>query len=94
MFCLHIDVQALDVSYAGNFGYLRRTSTWPTTDADLTLPAPGSSGSLSDASTVVVDTTVAKVATVTTSVADGIYGVGEDIVLLVTFTAAVGVVDR
>ena len=81
------------MSYAGNFGYLRRTSTRPTTDADLTLPAPGSSGSLSDASTVVVDTTVAKVATVSTSFPDGIYGVGEDIVLLVTFTAAVEV-DR
>lgn len=81
------------MSYAGNFGYLRRTSTWPTTDADLTLPGPGSLNSLSGVSAVVVDTTVAKVVTVSTSLVDGIYGVGEEILLLVTFTSAVEV-DR
>lgn len=81
------------MSYAGNFGYLRRTSTWPTTDVDLTLPAPGSSGSLSDTLTIVVDTTVAKVVDVRTSVVDGIYGVGEEIPLSINFTSAV-TVDR
>ncbi|CAM9804617.1 unnamed protein product, partial [Scytosiphon promiscuus] len=87
------ELSALDVSYAGNFGYLRRVSTWPTTDADLTLPEPGSSGSLSGDphSVVVVDTTVARVVAVNTSVASGVYGVGEEIMLRVTFTAAVGV---
>ncbi|CAM9908328.1 unnamed protein product [Ectocarpus sp. 12 AP-2014] len=77
--------------YAGNFGYLRRTSTWPTTDADLTLPEPGSSGSLSGGNVVVVDTKVARVIAVNTSLADGVYGVGEEIPLLVTFTSAVSV---
>lgn len=82
------------MSHAGNFGYLRRTSTWPTTDADLTLPEPGNPGSLIYASTVVVNTAVAKVVTVSTSLGDGIYGVGEEILLLVTFTSAVEVMDR
>lgn len=79
--------------YAGNFGYLRRTSTWPTTDADLTLPIPGSSGSLSgdSLSLVVVDTRVARVVAVNTSLANGVYGVGEEVLLLVTFSSAVGV---
>lgn len=81
------------MSYAGNYGYLRRVSTWPTTDADLTLPEPGSSGSLSSdpSSIVAVDTTVARVVAVNTSLASGVYGVGEEIVLMVTFTSAVGV---
>ncbi|CAM9705178.1 unnamed protein product, partial [Ectocarpus sp. 4 AP-2014] len=74
-----------------NFGYLRRTSTWPTTDADLTLPEPGSSGSLSGGNVVVVDTKVARVIAVNTRLADGVYGVGEEIPLLVTFTSAVSV---
>ncbi|CAM9670686.1 unnamed protein product, partial [Hapterophycus canaliculatus] len=89
----HGELSALDVSYAGNFGYLRRVSTWPTTDADLTLPEPGSSASLSGdpGSIVVVDTTVARPIAVNTSLASGVYGVGEEIMLLVTFTSAVGV---
>lgn len=80
------------MTYAGNFGYLRRTSTWPTTDADLTLPVPGSSGSLSGdpLALVAVDTRVAKVVAVNTSLANGVYGVGEEVPLLVTFSAAVG----
>lgn len=68
-------------------------STWPTTDADLTLPEPGSPASLSRdlRFVVVVDTTVARVVTVNTSLASGVYGVGEEIMLTVTFTSAVGV---
>ena len=83
--------KALDVSYAGNFGYLRRTSTSPTTDADLTLPQPGSLGSLSNFTSIVVDTSVARVIAVNSSLADGSYGVGEEILLLVTFSSSVGV---
>lgn len=81
------------MSYAGNFGYLRRTSTWPTTDADLTLPIPGSPGSLSGdpLSLLVVDTRVAKVVAVNTSLTSGVYGVGEEVLLLVIFSSAVGV---
>lgn len=86
--------QALDVSYAGNFGYLRRTATQPTTDADLTLPQPGSSGSLSAvAPNLVLNTAVASVVSVETSLDNGTYGVGEEIPLLVTFAATVEV-DR
>ena len=83
--------KALDVRYAGNCGYLRRTSTSPTTDADLTLPEPGSLGSLSNLTSVVVDTSVARVIAVNSSLADGSYGVGEEILLLVTFSSSVGV---
>lgn len=83
--------KALDVRYAGNVGYLRRAATSPITDADLTLPTPGSSGSLSDLVSVVVDTSVARVNAVNTTLADGSYGVGEEVLLLVTFTSSVGV---
>lgn len=77
--------------YAGNFGYLRRISTSPTTDADLTLPEPGSLGSLSNLTSVVVDTSVARVIAVNSSLPDGSYGVGEEILLLITFSSSVGV---
>lgn len=83
--------QALDVKYAGNTGYLRRASTSPTTDADLTLPSPGSSGSLSDFASIVLDTTAPRVESINTSLANSSYGVGQEVTLLVTFTAPVGV---
>lgn len=81
--------QALDVNYAGNIGYLRRASTSPTTDADLTLPSPGTSGSLSDSVAIAIDTTVSQIAYVNTTVANGSYGVGQEVPVLLTFTVPV-----
>lgn len=83
--------KALDVRYAGNVGYLRRASTSPTTDADLVLPTPGSSGSLSEHASIVIDTSVARAVMVNTSLTDGSYGVGQEMLLMVSFTASVGV---
>lgn len=77
--------------YAGNTGYLRRASTSPTTDADLTLPSPGSSGSLSDLFSIAIDTAVPKIAFINTTVADETYGVGQDIPILLTFTGTVDI---
>ncbi|CAM9289872.1 unnamed protein product, partial [Sphacelaria rigidula] len=85
------EISALDVSYAGNEGYLRRASTWPTTDADLVLPPPGTSGSLSDLVSIALDTTVPRIKHLNTSIADGTYGVGQEVPVLVTFTAPVEV---
>lgn len=83
--------KALDVRYAGNVGYLRRASTSPTTDADLVLPTPGSSGSLSEYAAIVINTNVARAVMVNTSLTDGSYGVGQEMILMVSFTASVGV---
>lgn len=83
--------KALDVRYAGNVGYLRRASTSPTTDADLVLPTPGRSGSLSEHASIVIDTNVARAVVVNTSLTDGSYGVGQEMILMVSFTASVGV---
>lgn len=90
---LHPHCKALDVSYAGNAGYIRRTSTMPTTDADLSLPSPGSDASLTRGGkrSLVVDTTAARVTAINTTLADGIYGVGQEIPIVISFTGPVGV---
>ncbi len=55
---------------------------------------PGNSGSLSADDSLVVDTIVADVVSVETSLANGTYGVGEEILVLVTFASAVEVLSR
>lgn len=83
--------KALDVRYAGNTGYIRRSSTSPTTDADLTLPSPGSSGSLSNSVSIAIDTMVPRVTAILTDMANGSYGIGQEVILLLVFTGPVGV---
>ncbi|CAM9573278.1 unnamed protein product, partial [Choristocarpus tenellus] len=83
---------ALDVENAGVVGYLRRVASKPVMDADLTLPSPGSEGSLSAAmAALVLDTSVPYVTTINSTLVDGTYGVGQNIPVLVTFSGRVGV---
>ena len=57
--------------------------------AVLTLPAPGAAGSLGANKNLVIDTTAPTVTSVTSSTADGTYGVGADVAVQVTFSEAV-----
>ena len=59
--------------------------------ATLTLPAPGAAGSLGANKALVIDTTAPTVTNVTSSTADGTYGVGAAIAVQVTFSEVVTV---
>ncbi len=60
-------------------------------NATLTLAAPGTAGSLGDNKNLVIDTTAPTVTNVTSSTADGLYGLGENVSIQVTFTENVTV---
>ena len=60
-------------------------------NATLTLPTPGTAGSLSVNKSIVIDTSVPSVTNVTSTVADGSYGFGAVIPITVTFTKKVTV---
>ena len=60
-------------------------------NATLTLATPGSAGSLGANKNIVIDTTPSKVTSVSSTVADGTYGVGSVIPVTVTFTKSVTV---
>lgn len=86
-----------DLAYTGtsalqlNTGTIKRKSTTPTTDAILTLPVNGGSGSLSVNKNIVIDTSDPKVLSVTTTTADGVYTAGDVIQVVVTFDVPVAV---
>jgi len=60
-------------------------------DATVTLVAAGAEGSLGANKDIVVDGIVPTVSNVSTANADGLYMIGDSIVITVTFTEAVGV---
>ena len=60
-------------------------------DATLTLPAPGTAGSLSANKALVIDTTAPAVTDVTSSTPNGTYGAGATIVVQVVFSEVVTV---
>jgi plastocyanin len=60
-------------------------------DADLTLPAPGASGSISENKVIVIDTTRPNVVGVTSTKPDGSYRQGEVIDIEIEFTESVDV---
>lgn len=86
-----------DLAYIGttalqlNTGTVKRKSATPTTDAMLTLPYNGGTGSLSVNKNIVIDTSDPKVLSVTTTSADGVYTAGDTIELVVTFDTPVAV---
>jgi hypothetical protein len=59
--------------------------------ATLTLPAPGTAGSLSANKTINVDGTPARPSNLTTTIPDGSYGIGSVIPITITFTKPVDV---
>nr|KAE8941688.1 hypothetical protein PF009_g8529 [Phytophthora fragariae] len=94
-------VQAMDttpdLTYTGttalqlNGGSIKRKSTTPTTNAVLTLPANGETGSLSVNKNMVIDTSNPKILSVTTTAKDGTYTAGDSIPIIVTFDTPVEV---
>jgi len=60
-------------------------------NAILTLPNPGSPGSLGDNKNIVIDGIQPTVTNVTSSTADGVYGIGSNISIQVTFSEPVNV---
>ena len=62
-----------------------------TNNATLTLASPGAAGSLGNAKNLVIDTTAPTVTNVTSSTANGTYGIGTVIPIQVTFSEAVTV---
>src|SRR5262249_13612080 len=60
-------------------------------DAALTMPAPGSAGSLGANKNIVIDTVSASVTGISSTTPDGTYGVGASIAITVTFSKAVNV---
>jgi hypothetical protein len=60
-------------------------------DAALTLPAPGAAGSLGANKNIAIDTTAPTVTNVSSTTANGTYGVGSVISVTVTFSKAVAV---
>ena len=67
------------------FGGIFRQSEATLVPADLTLPLPGTTGSLSAMSAIQVDTSPPNVTKISTTIPDGCYGPGIDIPVIVTF---------
>ncbi|DAZ96211.1 TPA: hypothetical protein N0F65_012573 [Lagenidium giganteum] len=84
-----------DLSYTGptalqlNGGLIKRQSTTPTTDAVLTLPNNGETGSLAVNRNIVIDTSDPKVKNVVAINANGVYTAGDTININVVFDTPV-----
>lgn len=70
-----------------NSGTVKDTGTL--TSATLTLPSPGAAGSLGANKAIVIDTTAPFIQSVTSSLADGVYGAGQVVPVQVTFSEPV-----
>jgi hypothetical protein len=83
---------SLDLDYTSpsalslNGGAIRDASL---NDANVTLPVPGGPGSLGANCNIVIDTTAPTVMNVTSSTADGTYGVGATIPIAIAFSEPV-----
>jgi hypothetical protein len=71
-----------------NGGTIFDTVTNPNA-ANLTLPAPGSAGSIGGSKSIVIDTTASTVTGVSSTTANGVYGVGATITITIGFSKAV-----
>ena len=69
-------------------GYIRRSSSKPFIDADLTLPVPGQPGSLSPYK-LLVDGRAPYLSSIEFLSPDGVYGVTQQILIAMNFSAAV-----
>ncbi|KAG3023343.1 hypothetical protein PC120_g7592 [Phytophthora cactorum] len=70
-------------------GSVKRLSTTPFTNADLTLAAPGTSGSLSASAVLVINTGAPRVTQVKAITRDGVYKAGDEIYFEVIFNLPV-----
>jgi hypothetical protein len=80
----HLDYTSINALTLSG-GTINQTLTGGTNAAVLTLPAPGTTGSLGANKNLVIDTVAPTVASVTTTTANGTYGLGASISIQVTF---------
>lgn len=90
-FCTALDYAAVDSLTLQGGATIKRDSTFPTTNAQLTLPVPRSSQSLSGQRQIAIRATAPQVLSVTSSTPDGTYYPGDTIMIQVTFSLAVTV---
>ncbi len=83
----HLDYTST-AALALNGGTIKNLSTLA---ASLTLPAPGAAGSLGANKNIVIDTTAPTVTNVTSTTANGTYGVAASIAITATFSKVVNV---
>ncbi|KAG7377048.1 hypothetical protein PHYPSEUDO_012250 [Phytophthora pseudosyringae] len=81
----YISTSALQVGS----GSIKRLSSTPFTNVDLTLATPGATGSLSASATIVINTDAPRVTQVKTITRDGVYKAGDEIYFEVIFNLPV-----
>ncbi|GMF20117.1 unnamed protein product [Phytophthora lilii] len=81
----YISTSALQVGT----GSIKRLSTTPFTNADLTLSTPGSAGSLRASSAIVINTDAPQISKVKAITRDGVYKAGDSIFFEIIFTLPV-----
>ena len=93
-YTIQVGHNEVDLSYVSttalnlNGGSIQDAATNP---ADTTLPAPNGAGSLSGTKDLIIDTEEPTVSQVTSSTANGRYGVGDTLALSIVFSEAVTV---
>ncbi|MBI2932312.1 MAG: fibronectin type III domain-containing protein, partial [Planctomycetes bacterium] len=80
---------SLDLDYTATTALAGAVQDAAGNDADLALAAPGAAGSLAASKAIVIDTTTPSVTSVSSSTADGTYGIGAVIAVTVTFSEPV-----
>ena len=80
-----------DLDYVSATSLAGTITDLATNAATLTLPTPGAAGSLGANKAIVIDTTAPTVTSVSSSIANGPYGLGSSVALQVTFSEAVTV---
>ena len=80
-----------DLDYVSATSLAGTITDLATNAATLTLPTPGAAGSLGANKAIVIDTTAPTVTSVSSSIANGPYGLGSSLALQVTFSEAVTV---
>ncbi|TYZ65576.1 hypothetical protein PybrP1_003178 [[Pythium] brassicae (nom. inval.)] len=96
---VQIGDSSLDLDYASttalqlNGGSIKRLSTTPVTDADLTLAAPGTANSLAFSSAIVINTDAPRILQATPITRDGVYRAGDVISFALVFDLPVVVLS-
>lgn len=90
----YADEFSLFPGYTNSYGaaYVRRSSENPLINADLRLPSPGSPGSISHSSEIIIDGVAPYMTSVFIKNPDGNYGLKDTIVIGIQFSAPVVVV--
>jgi hypothetical protein len=90
----YADEYSMFAGYTATHGvaYIKRASMNPTADANLVLPRPGSLGSVSYSSRIVIDGSSPVITAVSITNSDGAYTIKDTIEIIVSFSAPIVVV--